>query len=94
MPAGSKPPVLQQAKLKAAKKDATKEKKEEDADIAEGDKELQEPLKAPKLEEEDAVMAETPEAEEEVGLGGKQGGEKPAVKDGGCRPFLPFLPRR
>lgn len=100
LPAGTKPPVQQQAKLKVVKKGATKEK-EEDADgsTAENDKEVQEPLRALKLEDEegDAVMTGTPEVEEEEVKSGKmkKGGKKPATKTdetGGCRLFLPFSP--
>lgn len=94
LPAGTKPPAQQQSKLKVAKKSATKEKEEEDADrsIAENDQEVQEPLRALKLEDEegDAVMTGTPEVEVEPKK--TKGGKKPATKTdetGGCQFFLP-----
>lgn len=101
LPAGTKPPVLQQAKLKVAKKGATKEKEEDvDESTAGGDKEVQEPLRALKLEDEegDAVMTGTPEVEEEEVKPEKmkKGGKKLATKTdetGGCRLFLPFFPQ-
>lgn len=99
LPAGTKPPVRQQAKLKVAKKGATKEKEEDvDESTAENDKEeVQVPLRALKLEDEegDAVMTGTPEVEvkpEKM----KKGGKKLATKTdetGGCRLFLPFFPQ-
>lgn len=93
LPAGTKPPAQQQSKLKVTKKSATKEKEEEDADrsIVEGDQEVQEPLRALKLEDEegDAVMTGTPEVEEEeVEPKKTKGGKKPATKadeTGGCQ---------
>lgn len=101
LPAGTKPPVQQQAKLKVVKKGATKEKEDVDESTAENDKEVQEPLRALKLEDEegDTVMTGTPEVEEEEvkpRKTKKKGGKKLATKTdetGGCRLFLPFFPQ-
>lgn len=103
LPAGTKPPVQQQSKLKVAKKSPKKEKEEEDAQksIAENDQEVQEPLRALKLEDEegDVVMTGTPEVEEvevkEVEPKKTKGGKKkPATKTdeiGGCQLFSSII---
>lgn len=93
MPAGTKPPVLQQTKLKAVKKDATKEQ-EEDAGrcVVENDEQQKSP-RALKLEDEegDAVMTGASEVEEEeVRLEKlKERAKKPTKNDktGGYRLF-------
>lgn len=63
LPAGTKPPVQQQTKLKVPKKDAAKASVEDVADKG-IDKELEPAPEAVRDDEGDAVMAGTNEAED------------------------------
>lgn len=92
LPAGTKPPVQQQTKLKAVKKDAAKEKEEHaDESIVKDEKETSRALK-PEDGEGDAVMTGIPEVEGEEVVSEKMKEEvkMPATKNdetGECRLF-------
>lgn len=89
IPPGTKPPIQQQTKLKAHKKNATKAEGEDsdaaDKGIVKDDEGLKEALTALVVEdgEGDVVMAGTPETEEKPGKKKKQSPAKEKKDTGG-----------